>query len=188
LKYLSNPPDRVSTSVIWGAFLNTSSVFGERCKMSNYTKETKEVSDILNEEQPVITLSTGDTVTIYKCKVRQIGQVLHFIKFVMAEIGMDTPSDKVNADLNNTAVLMDLVINGMDKIYPVASALCSLTEDQFLDLEVEDAMDILMAEWDLNKAFFLLKIVPMLVPPQTQTSPTSKVSKKKRSIRKKRAS
>lgn len=155
--------------------------------MSSYTEETAKEADVLNNIQSDITLSDGSTVTIHKCKVRQIGEVLRFLAYLMREIGMKDLNDQPSMDLNNPTELMMLVANGSDKIYPVASSLCSLTLDEFIDLEIDDAMAIMMREWDLNKGFFLQKVMPMLGKQSAQKSPTSKVSVKKRSTRKKRA-
>lgn len=155
--------------------------------MNDYIEETVKESDILNSTEPTVTLSTGETVVIHKCKLKQMGSILRFIAYMLKAMGMKDISDKPDIDLSNPTELMMLVADGADHIYPVVASLCSLTLEQLEDTDIEDALDIMMAEWDLNKDFFLQKAMPMLGAGQAK-SPTSKASKKKRSTRKKRAS
>ena len=155
--------------------------------MNDYIKETVKESDILNSTEPTVTLSTGETVVIYKCKLKQIGSVLRFIAYMLKAMGMKDINDKPEVDLSNPTKLMMLIADGADHIYPLVASLCSLSLEQLENLDIEDALDIMTAEWDLNKDFFLQKVMPMLGASQT-TSPTSKGSKKKRNTRKKRVS
>ena len=155
--------------------------------MNEAINDTAKEADVLNNIQQSVVLTTGEEVTIYKCKVRQIGDVLRFLAFLMKEIGMKDLTDTPTMNLSNPTELMMLLADGSEQIYPVAASLCSLNVDQFKDLEIEDAMDIMMAEWDLNKSFFLQKVMPMLGRKTAQKSPTSKALGTKRNTRKKRA-
>ncbi|RLA05773.1 MAG: hypothetical protein DRQ47_00340, partial [Gammaproteobacteria bacterium] len=146
--------------------------------MNNHLEETAKEADVLNGVQEVITLTDGQSVIIYKCKVKQIGVVLRFLAFLMKSIGMKDLNDQPSMNLSNPAELMMLIADGSDKIYPVACSLCSLDIEQFEDLEIEDAMAIMLKEWDINKDFFLQKVMPMLGRQTAQKSPTSKVSTK----------
>jgi len=155
--------------------------------MNEAVKATISEVGVLTEATTTIALSTGVTVSIYKCKVKQIGAILEFLTYLMDELGMSDMSAQPKVDIDNPTNIMKLIVNGADRIYPVASSLCSLSLEEFTDLELDDAMDIMTTEWEVNKGFFLQKILPMLNT-TTPTSPTSKVSRKKRATRKKRAS
>jgi len=154
--------------------------------MSDYVEETAKEADVLNEKLPVIELSTGQKVTIYKCKVKQIGVVLRFLVFLMKAIGMKNMSDTPSLDLSNPTELMILMANSSDEIYPVAVSLCSMNMEEFEDLEIDDAMEIMNAEWALNQSFFLQKVMPMIGHQTVQKSPTSKASRRKKSTRKRK--
>lgn len=156
--------------------------------MNEYIEDTAKEADIINGTDNTITLSTDIQVYIYKCKVKQIGEVLRFLAYLMKSMGMKDLADQPTKDLSNPTELMMLIADGSDQIYPVATSLCSLSMEEFTDLDIEDAIAIMMAEWELNKGFFLHKIMPMLGRPITPKSPTSKASKRKGSTRKKRAS
>jgi len=155
--------------------------------MSDYVEETAKEADVLNGEQSSITTTEGNTVVIYKCKVKQIGAVLRFLSFLMKAIGMKDLNDQPEMDLSNPTELMMLIADSSDQIYPVAVSLCSINMEEFENLDIEDAIAIMMAEWELNKGFFLQKVMPMLGRQSAQKSPTSRVSKKKRSTRKRKA-
>lgn len=155
--------------------------------MSEHTKATAADADVLNNTPQVLTLTTGEEVTIHKCKVKQIGIVLNFLAYLMKSIGMKDLNDKPAVDLTDTTEIMTLIVNGTPQIYPVSVSLCSLNMEQFEDLEIDDAMAIMMAQWELNQAFFLQKILPMLNRKQTVTPPTSRVSKRKKGTRKRKA-
>lgn len=155
--------------------------------MNDYVEATAKEADVLNEITNMVTLTTGEDVAILKCKVKQIGIVLRFLSYLMKAIGMKDLNDQPDMDLSNPAELMMLIADGSDHIYPVASSLCSLSQAEFENLEVDDAMAVMMAEWELNRGFFLQKVLPMLGQQPTKKSRTSKASTKKKSTRKRKA-
>lgn len=156
--------------------------------MSNYVEETAKEADVLNNKPLTVTLTTGVEVTILKCKVKQIGDVLRFLSFLMGALGMKNLASKPAVDLEDPTAIMLVIADSAEHVYPVASSLCSLTVEEIEDLEIEDAMSVMMAEWNLNKDFFLQKVIPMLGRKTTQKSPGSRVSPRRKSTRKKKAS
>lgn len=126
------------------------------------------VSEVLNPEPPsVITVTiSGEErdVQILKCKARQIGYVMKFLASAFKAMGANTFEDAASmaAGLNNPTNLLTLLSTLMDDALKTASMLTDLPFDDMLELELDDAVAVVLAVWSVNQAFFLSRVLPMI--------------------------
>lgn len=128
-----------------------------------------DVSEVLDPEIPsVITVTMPDgserEVNIFKCKARQIGYVMKFLATAFQAMGVDTFNDAADmtAGLNNPGTLLTLLSGIMDHAITTAAMLTDLDVKDFLELELDDALAIVVAVWSVNQAFFLARVLPVI--------------------------
>jgi len=139
--------------------------------------EKKEDSTLEKEAEivanPPITVKYHDgrgtiqTAEVYKCKLKQLAPVLRLVSEVLKSLGFtditDTNAqDDLIARTNDPGFILQLIANSADDVMKVASTLCSLSEDELGDLDLDDATVILLKVWEVNESFFLQKVLPML--------------------------
>lgn len=121
----------------------------------------------------VVSTSKG-AVSINKCKVAQIGVVLDFVIYVMQELGVVSPEGGADvalddalaslaAKIEDPIVFLQLLNQTSERFYVVTTELTSLEYDDFMDLEIDEAFEVMMATWEVNKLFFSKRLLPMLV-------------------------
>lgn len=115
----------------------------------------------------VVTISTGEEVTVYKCKVKQIGIVATFLATMMDQLGYNNYEDpeeleKLETRLSTPSALLSLIASNFESVANIAASLCSLTHEQFNELELEDAVAIVEEEVRINKDFFLKNLKPLM--------------------------
>lgn len=115
-----------------------------------------------------VLIEDGDKVVdVYKCKVKQIGPVLGLLSNLLKDLGvLDIEDEQMLAQLEEKTrdpeYLLQLIAKYIDQIPGVASLLCSLSEEEFGDLELDDAFAVLMKIWEVNQSFFSQRILPMI--------------------------
>jgi divalent metal cation (Fe/Co/Zn/Cd) transporter len=134
--------------------------------MSVTAQELDKAADALNTIAGVgktafVTLADGATVEIYKCKTKQVGLVLKLASSVMRELGFTT-FNEVKISLDNPANIADMLASVSDDVFTVAAELCSLSYEAFMDLAVDDALHVVIAIFELNKDFFLQRVLPLV--------------------------
>jgi len=109
-----------------------------------------------------IQLSDGTNVDIYKCKVKQLAPMLEFVRFVLEKLQINSVTNLPVIDLDDPNILLSLLVDSSEKVFEVGAMLSSLTEEGFVDLELDDAITVLAKEWEVNKDFFLKSVLPKL--------------------------
>ena len=127
----------------------------------------------------VITLSTDVKVTINKVKLKDIGKILKIGKLVMAGIAkakkdsamrvavmgpVDTIETLDAADSDRNSTIVDLISDHFDTIVKVTSMLSSAEETELNDMELDDAVLVIMGVVETNKRFFTERVVKSLGP------------------------
>lgn len=148
------------------------------------TSKIQEVADTANKlagtEKTTVTLASGDVVDIHKCRARNVGTVLELALFIMKEMNIKTLGELPDIDVKNPAVFLQLIANASDEIFLVAAELCSLDYEDILDLELDDALVVLAQVVNVNKTFFLQKVMPLLGQLGLPKSPAAKRPARKR--------
>jgi hypothetical protein len=128
-----------------------------------------DISEVLDPETPAVinvTLPDGTTrdVQIFKCKARQIGYVMKFLASAFKSMGANTFSDATNlaANMQNPALLLGMISDVMDDAITTATRLTDIDEELFKDLELDDALAIILAVWTVNQNFFLARVLPLI--------------------------
>lgn len=138
--------------------------------MSEHDKEvTQAIADtaeVLNDQITKVEIGEGEdrrVVEILKCKVRQIGLVLTFLSQLFEKLGVNKLGQVASQDLENPTVLLNLVAESSDDVFAVATSLCSLEREEFDELDVDDALKVMLAIWEVNQSFFSERVLPLLV-------------------------
>ena len=109
-----------------------------------------------------VTLSTGDTVPIYKCAVRDVGSVLGLLNTVMVSFGIEKLGDVPKLDFENPTIMLQMIAKCSDAFADVAPHFCGLPEGMNFDaLGLDDAIAIILEEVRVNKDFFMEKVLPL---------------------------
>jgi hypothetical protein len=136
----------------------------------NTVVKDRTLEDDINEAEVVadiqtnsVKISDGSTVAIRKCKAKHIAPVLRLLKEAMGRMGMGTVEEAESAiDTNNIPELMDLLVDLSDSTFTVISLMTDRDEGGIGDLDMEDVFTVAEAVWELNKPFFLSKVLPLL--------------------------
>ncbi len=123
-----------------------------------------EAAMVVGESDKVfVDLNDGRKVEIYRCKTKQVGLVLRFIANVFETLGVAKLGDLPEIDINNPVSLLQLIAKSSDEVFAVAVELCSLTTVAELEeLDVDDSLRIITKEFEVNKSFFLTRVLPMV--------------------------
>lgn len=113
----------------------------------------------------------GDmTVDVYVCQLKDIPGLVSTVSWFFQRIGATTMGDALEAEtqvaalLNNPATALQLIADASDRVFSTGSMLCSLSEEEFGELPLNDALAILAKEYEVNKGFFIKSVLPVLRP------------------------
>lgn len=125
--------------------------------------------DVLLADPSHYTLESGEVVDVYKCKVKQLGKISALLRLVFEELGVKSVEDpEPSINLNDPKVYFVLFEKCEQATLDVISALCSLSKEQVEDLDIAEAIELLLCIFMLNKDFFLKRALPVirsLMPP-----------------------
>lgn len=135
--------------------------------MSNEAEVLQEQLNTIQGTGEQVSISDGRVVKVYKCKVKQIARITALISTVLSDLGYSNMDDsKAVAELetrtSNPAFLLQLVANNVGDLMSVAASLCDMSDDEFQELDLEDAQAIIEKEVEINKDFFLNRLLPMV--------------------------
>lgn len=115
------------------------------------------------------TLESGEAVEVYKCKVRQLPQISKLIGILVKELGVESiSSSEVTLNLDDPSVYFTLFDKCEEAVLEVISSLCSLDKDQIEELDLAEAIELILCIVKLNRDFFLNRALPLikrLMPP-----------------------
>ena len=126
------------------------------------SQEINETLEVVKELPETVELSDGKTVTIYKCKVQHLGTVLKFLTFILEEMEIDGQIGIEGLNLKSPSVLLQMFSKAAPQMIEVVSVLCSLDQEEVQDLELDDAVEVAVAIWNLNQLFFSRQVLPKL--------------------------
>lgn len=132
-------------------------------------EQMAEVSELLTSRTPpviTVTLENGDTreVKILRCKARQIGYVIRFLASAFKTMGIKDfkKAEKVAEQLKDPQVAFTVLAEVMDDAIATTALLTDMGADDFHELEVDDALAIMLAVFAVNRAFFSTRVLPMV--------------------------
>ena len=111
--------------------------------------------------EDAISLKDGTEVEIYKCKAKNIGRVMDFIAFIMTEMKIDSFGDMpTEIDLKDPNLILPLLTKAAARIIYLSADLCSLSKEEVEELELDDMIKLVTAQFEVNKDFFLKNVLP----------------------------
>lgn len=129
----------------------------------------QEVAEMLAPDNPsVIEVHLDDgttrTVQIRKCKARQIGYVMRFLANAFKTMGIkDFKEAKgVVERLKDPNNLLNILSDIMEDAIATAALLTDLESEEFHNLDLDDALAVMLAVWAVNQAFFSTRVLPMI--------------------------
>lgn len=126
--------------------------------------------EILEDVPDTILFDNDVSVEIYKCKVRQLTKVSTFLKVVLQELGINNiESQDLKIDLNDPNTYLVLFDNCRNATLELIVSLCSLNRDELEDLDLDMMIDLVKKIFEVNKSFFLNRVMPLLSELQRAT-------------------
>lgn len=107
-----------------------------------------------------VTLKNGDKILIRKVSLRTVGPVLEYVQSIFADFKIEGGMPTI--DLLNPSLILQLISKHLDPTYKMAVLMSSVTLDALLDADLDDSLKIIMKIIEVNRAFFIEKIMPML--------------------------
>lgn len=126
------------------------------------TEATIAAGDVIADVPRVVQLTDGREVEIRRCKVLQISRVLRLVSDFFAELKVEKVGDLPKVDLQNPAIILNLLANYTDQVFEVGAMLTSLDDKEMQDLDMDDAILVVREVWLLNQSFFLQRILPLV--------------------------
>lgn len=112
--------------------------------------------------EPTFMLRDGRTVTVHKCKAKNLGTVLEFVTWVMGKLNITKLGEAPKIDLEDMKFMMELLMDSSDRVFHTASVLTSLDESEFFDLDLDEAVNLCIRVVALNKEFFVQSVLPLV--------------------------
>ncbi|MCK5307027.1 MAG: hypothetical protein KAJ73_00310 [Zetaproteobacteria bacterium] len=111
-----------------------------------------------------ITLDDGREVAIHKCKVKHLGTVLLLVSDVINALGINDfqKAEAGAAKIEDPSFIMTLITEHIEQFARAVAMLTSLTDEEFEDLELDDAMVVVMAAYRVNESFLSSKVLPIV--------------------------
>lgn len=107
-----------------------------------------------------LTLSNGSAVEVKKVTLRTLNGVLAFVEAVFEDLKVTKSG--VGVDVTDPLTLLQLIAKHTDATYAVAASLCSLSQDELLDAQLDDAVKVILAIIVENRSFFMQKVLPLI--------------------------
>ena len=107
--------------------------------------------------------STRD-VQIRKCKARQIGYVMRFLASAFKTMGITDFKEAAGVveRLKDPNQLLNILSDIMEDGIATAALLTDLETDEFHNLDLDDAVAVMLAVWTVNQDFFSARVLPMI--------------------------
>lgn len=67
-----------------------------------------------------------------------------------------------NQPIDEAQIILKLIAEFFDETVSIAASLCSLTEDELRDLDMDESLVVILAIVELNKDFFTTRVATML--------------------------
>jgi hypothetical protein len=126
------------------------------------------VSKVLDPDEPfaIDVTVNGEIVKakVLKCKARQIGSVMRFLASAFNVLGITDFEEAAQAGerLKDPTTALRVVSEITDEAMQTAALMTDLPYEQFEELDLDDALALILAVWSLNQAFFLTRVLPMI--------------------------
>jgi hypothetical protein len=132
-------------------------------------EELASIAEMLDPDAPncvTVTLPDGGPleVDIYKCKARQLGSVMRFMAHALTEMKIENMKDAEDmvTQLNSPGRILALLGGVVDEAMEVAATMTSIDIETMHELDVDEALGVVMGVWIVNQAFFLQRVMPMI--------------------------
>lgn len=110
----------------------------------------------------VVPLSDGTNIEVLECRVKHIGPIVRLIREAFDILEVKKMDDFKEIKLGDPEVFLKLIAEGSDSLFKVGAVLCSMSLDDFEELPIDDAMAILLKEFEVNKDFFMDRVIPLV--------------------------
>ena len=119
------------------------------------------------EQEPhatVLLAQGGEPVDIATVKAKHIILMLDLIRNAMVMLRIKSTKDVQEAvkSLQEPTMLIGLIVEMIPKIQNISVELCSLTAEQWQELDLDQLMTLLWCQWIANEAFFT-KTMPKMM-------------------------
>jgi hypothetical protein len=114
----------------------------------------------------VFTLSDGRDVVISKSKLRNLTRIINFAQRVISSLTsagvIGVSGTGLSVAVNNPSVILQLIAEFSDEFYSIAQLHVSLSLDELMDIDTDDAVLLFIEIINYNKHFFVQRVAPLL--------------------------
>lgn len=122
-----------------------------------------EVSEqIFPPKDDEIVLDDGRKVVAQKIKMKHNAFMIRLVEKLIAELGVDEKGN-VTIPLSDRTKLLQLIAKFPDDLNHAMSLLSSLSLEEVEDLDLADGVKLLLKIVEVNKNFFIEKVVPLIM-------------------------
>ena len=119
-------------------------------------------ANVMSETGKITVTLKGDReVEVFKCRAKNIGRVMDFIGFIMAELNVDDfGTMPKEVDFMKPEMILPLLTKASSRLIYLSADLCDLETDAVENLELDDMITLVMKQFEVNKDFFLKNVLP----------------------------
>ena len=123
--------------------------------------------DVIAPRGQDVLLVDGSSVRV---RPFRLGQLPRFVEAVRPAFGAlvalapasSSPGDEGGQGANPLEQFLDLFLEHQGAIAEILEICAGLTPEAVAELELDDAYNLVMAVWDVNQAFFVQRVLPLL--------------------------
>lgn len=119
----------------------------------------------------VIVLSNEREVTIRLCRVKDIAVFTKFVALIWDDLGLTMAGvdgskalleAQVEARIRDASFILKLISNHADQVFDIMARFSSLPAEEVLELDLDEAVTLAEAVVEVNYAFFMKRVWPVL--------------------------
>lgn len=134
----------------------------EQTAQEHAVEQMSDTVEKLTAPTRTVTLSNGTKVDIYKCKLKHFARVVTFVRDVFNALGITREEDANKLDFDDLPTMLDVIAGQVESLTEVTSMMCSLPKDKVEELEMDDALAVMVAIVELNRDFFMNQVMKVI--------------------------
>lgn len=129
---------------------------------------------LVGENEPTIDIGAHKEVAIKRATAAELYNILDLVRGLIKTLGITnlTEMEKAIKEIEDPGLFMTILMESHDRTFKLIYALCNLTDEEVMALEIDHLLVLVMAEWKVNERFFterVMGLVANLFPPSLDT-------------------
>lgn len=128
-------------------------------KQQKTTADSAETISGTNNKPATVRLKDGREIQIIKCQVKNLGKIMNLIIHIFEKVSPDGDG-KVDFTQIKQKDILKLIAESSDMVFESVASLTTMDIKELMDLELDDAVDVILKVWEVNQRFFLQAVLP----------------------------